>query len=228
MKNNMINLKKQVMSEKNDKLTTDVKSKLDFTITKDDILLVLLSDKEEELKKELEVAEINFKLKNVEIDGFKLQLEEFIRKDLSLKKSDKFDFLTYDYNSKELFEVPMYDVERIQNLKNPALARNKKYIMRSNPYKLHKTLIVTREYSNKEGFKGELVKKFEMELSKYKNLLDQLNGLFKQSLLLQSEVSHCEYKLLILDTDKSVKSNLIKKIVNTSEYSQLFLETGDK
>ena len=94
-------------------------------------------------------------------------------------------------------------------------------------YSLHNKVVVSRKL-NKDGFEGTLTKIFKIDTTKYKGFLDNFNELYKQSKLLNEELSYCQYQLLILDTDKSIKSNLIKKIVNTSDYSKLFLESKEK
>jgi len=213
---------------KKKELVTNVNSKLDFTITKDDILLVLLSDKEQELKKELEVIELSIKSQETTLNKLKSHIEDVIRKDLSLKKDDKFDILTTNYNQCEHYvEYALYDINRLSQMKNPSLVKDKKIRQRQPLYSLHNKVVVSRKL-NKDGFEGTLTKIFKIDTTKYKGFLDNFNELYKQSKLLNEELSYCQYQLLILDTDKSIKSNLIKKIVNTSDYSKLFLESKEK
>lgn len=204
-------------------LKTAVKSNIDFAITKDDILTVLLSEKEQKYN-----AIIEKKNKEIEDYSEKLTLSknniyDAIKTQYNLKKSDIINkTIKEDYSNK--IEYNVYDIGRLEGLKNPKLAKNKKFKKGFMLIKMSADIEIMRDYKTKDGFAGTLRKVITIDSDNYKHLISECNKIIKKLAKAEEEVSEYEYKVLILDTDKSIKSSLIKKIVNTSDYSTLLLE----
>lgn len=114
-------------------IQTEVKSKTDFNFTKDDILLILLQQKEEELLQKIDEAKAALKDLYLTESKIKEALETNIVKIVSknLKNSDpdlkiKILNLSYayqsNYNSKEAITVSLIDIDKISSVTNVKLA----------------------------------------------------------------------------------------------------------
>ena len=208
-------------------LDTQVNSKLDLTINKDDVLTVLISEKEEEYKAQLEE-------KRVKIDLYKERAEE-ARKDIhaTVAKDCNVDVAELSYileqvhlkNEHQRHEVKMYDIRHLEGAKRPDLARNKMCIVRSNKYKLVESTKCQKDITTKDGFTGTVYKQVKIKTTDaLKKLVAEYNRCNGYVLKFEAEEAEVLYLLMTLEHDKKIKAAFIKKVVNTSDFSALLLD----
>ena len=213
-----------------------VSTQIDFTVNKEDVMTVLMADKEDEMQglidaKNVEIASLKTKAKEA-----KETLINAIKEQLGIEKGDHIDSLinngNYDYSKSEYIEpilsVKIFGINRLSELKNPKTAKNKSNSRSVYPSTMAEDIRINRDVEI-DGFRGTLTKRVTPKLNAAINKLMKARdeaaiALFKA----KEEVSQMEFNLLILDTDKSVKAALIKRIVNTSDFKGFLLDMPSK
>lgn len=214
---------------KNDELDTNVKSKLELNITKEDVLEVLIVEKEQEYKRELEIIYGVLDNNEKELEASEAKLRSIIINKHKLKEEDAFSMLTNDYSAEAKVDIIQYDMARLSTIKRPDLARKKRVTVQHNMLTISSQINVKRKVEQ-DGFCGQLIKTIEMSiLSKpLQKELAKYNDVYIRGKQLLADQSGVEYKILILEHDRSIKSNLVKKIVNASDVSLLLLGESTK
>ena len=126
-----------------------------------------------------------------------------------------------------------YNIDRLENVKNPKMYYKKPNYQTFQRQKIVKlgineqylTLVSTVKFGNKNfnvtsniSFTLKDVTFDKKVDTKIKKLLDTtvgvVNGYFKEIFRLSKEINLLELELLLLDTDKTIRSNLYKKILS--------------
>lgn len=227
-------------------LTTEVNSKLNLDLTKDDLLTVLISEEENKIQAEIDELEEKIKKFDNRRDMSSViynQWKDYFFEKLDIKSTKAITVeirfhsdhksLLNDYG--DYIEYEVYDIRRLEGLKNPARASNKKYHSSARQFKVNKecksiTIIQSKDYKSKDGFEGTIHKSKIVSLTKthmkeVNKIVNEYNDSLQEYVNNKVKLSELQYKLLTLDTDKNIKAAFIKKIVNTSDYTSLLLES---
>lgn len=206
-------------------LDTQVKSKLDLTINKEDVFTVLIAEREEEYKKELVEKQEKQKLYQERADEAFNDMLVAIAKQGNVKVDELNRTITQSgYGKKDTYSISRYNIDRLEGVKRPDLARNKKHNMQYNKLKLCLSTTATKHIKTKDGFEGNLSKQVKIEHTEYlKKLCAEYNRCMKYVHKFEAEESEVRYKIITLEFDKSIKSAFLKKVVNTTDYSTLLL-----
>ena len=201
--------------------TTEVNSKIDLTLTKEDVLTVLMHEKEEELNNELEVLIKKREVVKEEIKDLIKSTEAAVIKKY---KGDVVHSLFYnDYNN--CIRFSFYNIGRLENLKNPKTAKDKMYSEQCYSFSFGKNIEIGKVVKN-DGFEGVITKNVSSSSfpASIKSAIGKLDKLQAKSIKLKIEIADFQYQLLILDTDRSIKAKLIKQIVKTTDFKLLLGE----
>jgi hypothetical protein len=224
------------MSE-NKKLTTQVSSKMDLTVNKDDVLVVLLAEQEEKYTTQIETLQDEISKCDTEMSNIKDRLRKLIGKKYNVPE-DSFNPIqgaesargAYNdngqyYKDQGYHITKPYNIHRLENLKRPQLSKDKFYMAYTVPGKLTEHVTASKNVTTEDGFSGRVDKLFSVKPTKtMEDLLKQYNEwLFKQADL-EAKITKVQYDLLILDTDKTIKARFLKKIVKSTNLSKLLLE----
>ena len=210
------------------KLETTTNSRLDLVINKEDIIAILISEKEEQIKHEINIT------KNTIVGDQEVvkQLKEAIHNEiaqqcgvLSLLKSGKCTIdsvLNTDYSKEFFFEH--YDVSHLSQLKRPDLSSDRSRNIRYLGYKFNNKTYVYRDITTKEGFSGRLQKEVILTKNpKLDKLLDELNKADFKMGESKQQLNRLEYELIMVDHDKTIRAEILKKVLNTTDYKTLLL-----
>lgn len=210
------------------KLETTTNSRLDLVINKEDIIAILISEKEEQIKHEINIT------KNTIIGDQEVikQLKEAIHNEiaqqcgvLNLLKSGKCtidNVLNSDYSKEFFFEH--YDVSHLSQLKRPDLSSDRLRTIRHLGYKFNNKTYVYRDITTKEGFSGRLQKEVSLTKNpKLDKLLDELNKADFKMGESKQQLNRLEYELIMVDHDKTIRAEILKKVLNTTDYKTLLL-----
>jgi hypothetical protein len=211
------------MKNKELDLKTILNSKIDFTITKEDVLNILISEKEQQLSDTIDSIEKKIVENKEEIKKLKEKIISVFKK--KEKLGDDISIRNEFFYSKYHNDVYTYfDIQRLETLKNPSRAEN---ITRQNNYIsfCFRTDIICYKHFEKDGFEGELTKIIVLKPTREMNsLLEKINLIDRENKNLFIKSCELKYKRLCLDTDKSLRSEFIKKIVNTTDLKTLLIE----
>ena len=210
------------------KLETTTNSRLDLVINKEDIIAILISEKEEQIKHEINIT------KNTIVGDQEVvkQLKEAIHNEiaqqcgvLSLLKSGKCTIdsvLNTDYSKEFFFEH--YNVNHLSQLKRPDLSSDRLRTIRYLSYKFNNKTYVYRDITTKEGFSGRLQKEVILTKNpKLDKLLDELNKADFKMAESKQQLNRLEYELIMVDHDKTIRAEILKKVLNTTDYKTLLL-----
>lgn len=223
------------------KIDTEIKSSAKFTFDKEDILLIATEAKETELLAKRDtlmeaLEEINLE-KEQFISEARLELEKIFLS--QIKGFENFTNVKVTSNVfSELVDTnapaqAFYDINRLENVKNPKMYYKKTNYQRFQRQTIVKlgineqyiTLVSTVKFGNKNFDVTSHIPFYLKDTifdkkvdTKIKKLLDTtteiVNGYFKEIFRLSKEINLLELELLLLDTDKTIRSNLYKKILS--------------
>lgn len=231
----------------------EIKSQLNVNLTKEDLFLIKCAEQEEVFEKEISL-----------LDDLILNLGNKIKeeKESTCKKIEKIllDFITKTYNTNEFFTVTpqvdygivygnphrhisIYDIECINNLKNPLRAKKTNYF----PIELYQiekceisNLKISLNYKiehevekiNLSSTKTEYIKNLQSfpkkDISTIVKLMresfERVNTLYEQYADLKVQKNELEFQLITMDSNKKLKSAFIKNIIKDNPEITKFLK----
>jgi hypothetical protein len=216
--------------KKTTQLEPQVSSRLDLTLTKDDVITVLLVEEEKKLQAEVDL--LDKKLEEIQeflsIENFK----EVVLSDLKVKGKAEVNIKDIFHNSygshKSKIRVELVNVSHLSTLSrvNSLTIRNhtiSKTEALTTPKSKH-TVNVEKEITTPDGFVGSVYKEVEYKpTAKFLAACKQYDAKVKEKVSLMLKKNELELKILTLDSNKEVKANLIKKIVSQTDYKQFLL-----
>jgi hypothetical protein len=205
-----------------------VNASIDFTINKDDVLTVLMSEREEQMQAEIDAYDEKIKQAGKTLDEIINQIKDMFRKQHKLQPDDEFQdrmLDNYRRSEREYKGIELYDIDYLSTLTNPSRAKRKKRTEHYADLVMTSHVYVERYVKTDDGFTGRLEKKIEIKnTKKYQPLIDKYNQVRDDQYKLREAQSQLEYDLITLDSNKSVKASLVKKIVNTTDFKQFLLD----
>lgn len=207
------------------KMDVNASTSINLNITKDDIILVM-QDAEEKRLEEL-ILQKNTELKKIQYSKkeIKKNIEKDILKGLGLNTTKTIKYEVGNILNSEYKRLSLYDIKSLSNKVNIKRLKDgyKTSIYSYNNYKFKSSITVYVKKSEKDFLlQGEKEFDFKPSVNSEK-LLKEYNLLNDKDNDLTVEINNLEVDLLYVSNDKSYKVEMIKKIVNASEYSQLIL-----
>ena len=230
------------------KQTVDVTTNtvLDLKVTKEDVLNVLMQEEEDRLNAELEIEEGNLKkLEEKENDCYE-QIAEVVYNNEAFKNSLdavketysssylQKQFMISDYKADRLTSLKAYDIDRLEHLTHPEKSTQKYTYLHASARIFNEaangcTYRITKEYTDAEGFSGNLNKSFKVtltgdEVKKIKAIINKFNKLAIPRVEYMQKINELRYRILTLDSDRRFKNKLTKTILKSADLNKLLLK----
>jgi len=212
----------------------DLNTTTNLALNKEDIILVLINEKESQFYSDLESAQKLLKEKKEEEEkiytSMKTLIEEKILTNLKLKGVKVIielkDFLN---KSDKVKQKPLFIISELEKLSNPLLSikrnSNTRTLTHTNMIFDDINFFVAIEIPFFEEIVKTAASRVYLSNSELKKIIDkELKELLKQYNLIQEEIfdlkidiNKIELNILLLNKDKSIKANLYKKLINKNQ-----------